>query len=177
MSLRNVILFVAFSFCFSAQAQSIYFNFKDGTHSSYLLSDVRSITFTGDVMNLNKTNGTTDSWNVSTIGNYNFNGFLTNIKNPADKGQSNFYVYPNPAKGPINLQYEVKQAEEVTIEITDLNGKLLRSLPQKQQLHGNYTITWAGTDDSGNYITSGIYFCRIIMSDISITKKLIITTP
>ena len=53
-------------------AQSIYFSFKDGTQAAYNITDVRNITYTGDVMNLLKTDGTTISWNVSTIGNYRY---------------------------------------------------------------------------------------------------------
>jgi len=51
-------------------AQSIHFNYTDGTNASYNLEDVRKITFDADVMNLHLWDGSVYSWNVSTIGYY-----------------------------------------------------------------------------------------------------------
>ena len=48
----------AFSITITAHAESIYFSFTDGTQAAYNLTTVRNITFTGDVMNLTKTDGT-----------------------------------------------------------------------------------------------------------------------
>lgn len=178
MKNRNAMLAIIFTVCFgmhALKAQSIYFSFTNGTHTSYALSTVRSITFTGDVMHLNKTDGTTDSWNVNAIGNYNYTGFDSGVQEAGSKAISELSVYPNPTKGPINLQYQVQQAGEVKIEITDITGKLIKTLPQKQQAIGNYTVTWNGADANGNFINSGIYFCKITIGNTSISKKIIIT--
>ena len=51
-------------------AQSIHFNFIDGTNTSYNLEDLRKITFDADVMNLHMLDGSLYAWNVSTIGHY-----------------------------------------------------------------------------------------------------------
>ena len=170
-----VIIFFIHSFIHVLNAQSIFFTFKDGTHSSYSLSEVSSITFTNDIMNLNKKNGTKDSWNVNTIRNYNYKSFDVSVPEVEKNVLSDFLVYPNPTEGSISLQYQVQQAGNVIIELRDINGKLIKTLSQKQQAIGNYTITWNRADDNGNYINSGVYLCRIIICNTDISKKIIIT--
>lgn len=174
----NAVIVVVFMVCLSPlylKAQSIYFSFKDGTRTVYATSDVRSVTFTNDVMNLNKRNGTVDSWNVNTISYYNYNGFASGVQEIGNQVLSDLLVYPNPTQGSINIQYQVQQVGDVIIELRDINGKLIKTLSQKQQGIGNYTITWNGTDDNGNYINSGVYLCRIIIGNTDISKKIIIT--
>ncbi|MGZ3867203.1 MAG: T9SS type A sorting domain-containing protein [Bacteroidia bacterium] len=175
MKKKYIILLITCIGFSATRAQSIYFNFKNSTQTSYLLTDVRSITFTGDVMHLNKTNGTTDSWNVNTIGNYNYSSFTNNIQKGIAPAQNDLFVYPNPANGPITFQYEIKQAGDVVIEISDVNGKVLKSLTQKHQNQGSYKISWNGADESGSFVTSGVYLCKTIINGNSLTKKLIIT--
>ena len=56
----------------SSKAQSIYFNYTDGTNVAYNLIDVRKITFVSDEMNLQLMDGSIFSWNVSSIGHYQY---------------------------------------------------------------------------------------------------------
>ena len=56
----------------SSKAQSIYFNYSNGTNAAYNLTDVRKITFVADEMNLQLFDGSVYSWNVSSIGHYQY---------------------------------------------------------------------------------------------------------
>ena len=67
------LLGMALLFSVGLQAQSIHFNYTDGTNNSYSLVDVRKITFDADLMKLHLWDGTVYAWNVSTIGDYQYN--------------------------------------------------------------------------------------------------------
>ena len=167
------IIFMAVLCIPALNAQNIYFNFKDGTNASYAISDVRTITFTGNMMNLNKWDGTTFSWNVNTIGNYNYSGFTSVPQGTI--ASDDVLIYPNPANGPISIQYKIESANEALVEFIDINGKTVKTFPQKQNKAGSYTVIWDGLDQKGSYTKSGIYFCRITIGGKVISKKLIIT--
>jgi len=77
-----------------------------------------------------------------------------------------FEIYPNPSINQFKvscLKFTVKNAN---IELFDLKG---RKLLEKQILKGSEEVT---VDVSG--FKSGVYFCRLIMENKSVTKKLII---
>lgn len=81
-----------------------------------------------------------------------------------------FEIYPNPAVSVISLQLPPKafgvSRQSAIIEIYDLNGKKLleKHIP-------------AGTEEFAldvSSLQSGLYFCRLIVENKSVTKKLII---
>jgi len=77
-----------------------------------------------------------------------------------------FNMYPNPASSVVSLKFLVHSPKSATLEIYDLNGtKLL----EKQIPKGSGEVT---VDVSG--LESGVYFCRFIIENKSVTKKLII---
>ncbi|MEA3296401.1 MAG: FlgD immunoglobulin-like domain containing protein, partial [candidate division Zixibacteria bacterium] len=39
---------------------------------------------------------------------------------------------------------------------------------------GTHDVTWQGTDNEGNAVTSGVYFYRLKTSDMSKTRKMIL---
>ena len=71
--MRSIILGFLLSIIASVNAQTIDFNYTDGTTSSYNLNDIRKITFDVDIMNLHLWDGTIYSWDVNTIGQYEYN--------------------------------------------------------------------------------------------------------
>ena len=78
-------------------AQSIHFNYTDGTNAAYNLVDIRKVTFDADVMNLHLLDGSVYAWNVSTIGYYQYDESSVsalNLLNNANAWEVN--VYPNP---------------------------------------------------------------------------------
>ena len=95
----------------------------------------------------------------------------TEISGIGDKIEAlQFELYPNPAVSFCNLQLPPKafavSQQSANIEIYDLNG---RKLLEKHIPAGNEV---AELDVSG--LKSGVYFCRLIMENKSVTKKLII---
>jgi hypothetical protein len=82
--------------------------------------------------------------------------------------------YPNPFNPATTIEYSLPKRGHVTIEIFNLLGQKVRTLMDEYKSTGNYTITWDGTDNSGNQLSTGIYFCRLHAGDYVQTKKLVL---
>jgi hypothetical protein len=149
------------------KAQSIYFSFKDDTQAAYNINEVRNITYTGDVMNLLKTDGTTISWNVSTIGNYRYEQGtvgISEIKNTAE-----LLIYPNPAEGKVNISYQLPVAEQVSIGIFDLQGKAVQSWSSEAKPAGKHELVWQAEN-----LPKGSYTLRFSTAKGSFSKTIIL---
>ncbi|HSH64298.1 MAG TPA: T9SS type A sorting domain-containing protein, partial [Bacteroidia bacterium] len=60
------------------------------------------------------------------VDNLAFSGTVTGIEK-YDSFLSNMIIYPNPSTESITLNLNLKSPQQITIEITDLTGKLIRS--------------------------------------------------
>ncbi|MCB2377736.1 T9SS type A sorting domain-containing protein [Hymenobacter sp. BT635] len=78
-------------------------------------------------------------------------------------------VYPNPAAASNQLEYQVKKAGPVTIEILDGRGNTLRPVLQnEQQDKGSHTLTANLAD-----LPSGTYFYKITTRTGTETKRFV----
>ncbi len=165
--MKRLILPLLLLSAFFTNAQSIYFSFTDGTQAAYNIADVRNITFTGDVMNLNKTDGSTVAWNVSTIGNYRYEeGTVgaTTIENTAE-----VLIYPNPAQGKVNISYQLPVADVVSIGIYDLQGKAVKTWASEAKDAGEHELLWQAED-----LPKGSYVLRLSTAKGSFSKTIIL---
>jgi len=75
--------------------------------------------------------------------------------------------YPNPFRlGDIRspqtiIKYELPRPSEVSIQIYNLLGQRVRTLIEKRQAPGVYSLTWDGKDDRGIPVSSGVYFLQM----------------
>ncbi len=76
-------------------------------------------------------------------------------------------VYPNPAAGPFNLEIELSEEHDVTIEIVHMSG----TLQKKRHMKGDrrYVLNFSNTD-----LNAGINTITVIAGDEIVTKKLVI---
>jgi len=56
---------------------------------------------------------------------------------------------------------EIIGASEVTIEISDLSGRVVKQVYSGQDAVGHYDRVWMGLDDSGDLVPPGVYLYRI----------------
>ncbi|MBK7255858.1 MAG: T9SS type A sorting domain-containing protein [Ignavibacteria bacterium] len=78
--------------------------------------------------------------------------------------------YPNPFNPSTNIEYNLFKPGVVSLIIYDNNGKVVTKLVNNiYQNYGKYILDWNGKNDIGTDVSSGIYFCRIIVngSDLS----------
>ena len=60
---------------------------------------------------------------------------------------------------------------EVSLRVYDINGRLVQTLNRSKLSAGNYSFDWAGTDQFGSKVTSGVYFIQIDAGSFSSIKK------
>ena len=69
--------------------------------------------------------------------------------------------YPNPFNSTTGIRYDLPVRCRSLLNIFDVNGKLVKTLIDREMSAGSYSVVWDGTDDLGNKVVSGIYFYRI----------------
>lgn len=84
-----------------------------------------------------------------------------------------FQNEPNPFNSHTRIKYAIPIAGYVKITIYDIIGREIKTLVKEYKEPGLYTTAWYGDDEGGNRVTNGIYFCRMAMKGISITRKLL----
>ena len=69
--------------------------------------------------------------------------------------------YPNPFNQETVFRISIPEMRDskISLVIYNLNGQVVRTLLNRNYAPGQYTIRWNGTNDLGNMISSGEYFC------------------
>ena len=115
----------------NSSAQSLILSFADGSTESHLLSSVKTITYAGDVMNVNLTGGSTFSYNASTIKKMKYD-----VITDAPVATSSIalpLIYPNPTTGQLTMDNGQLSMGEVAV--MDVFGrKLWSGIPNNGQL-------------------------------------------
>ena len=76
-------------------------------------------------------------------------------------------MYPNPFNPTINIDFNTNITSNITIEIFDLNGRLVNTVLDKQLHEGYHSFPWNAND-----YNSGVYFAKINSSFSSIVRKI-----
>ena len=79
---------------------------------------------------------------------------------------------PNPFKGQTVIGYQLGTTGHTRLRIFNVTGQLVRTLVDSHQGAGSHSIVWAGTDDQGRNVSSGVYFCRLEIEEKSDIRKL-----
>lgn len=83
-------------------------------------------------------------------------------------------AWPNPFNPSTTINYTLKKAASVRIDIFNLKGQILRSFHSSHHAPGVYQVLWDGRDSSGNQSSSGIYFYRMSCGRYVSSKKMIL---
>ncbi|MDD3535238.1 MAG: carboxypeptidase regulatory-like domain-containing protein [Candidatus Cloacimonetes bacterium] len=82
--------------------------------------------------------------------------------------------YPNPFNPETTISYELKDAAQVSLEVYNLKGQLVRSLINKAQASGRYRIVFDGKDDRKQALPSGVYLYRFSAGEYHKTRKMML---
>ena len=82
--------------------------------------------------------------------------------------------YPNPFNPITKIQYSIPHITPVKIIIFNTLGQKIKVLVNKTQNRDVYEVIWDGTTDSGNRVSSGVYFYRIQTQNFVKTNKMIL---
>ena len=77
---------------------------------------------------------------------------------------------PNPFGENAVINYELKEAGNVSIEFVDVTGKLVKSINNGTQVAGNYSV-----QIDANEFAEGIYFYTFTVGTEKVTKRMVVT--
>jgi flagellar hook assembly protein FlgD len=60
------------------------------------------------------------------------------------------------------------------IEIYNVKGQIVKTLVNRMMSPGNHTVQWNGNDESGNPVSSGVYYYKMRSGKYSNTKKMLL---
>gem|GEM_PF-706201 len=93
---------------------------------------------------------------------------------PAEEGQTALgRAVPNPFTRGTVITYRMAAAGQVSIQIYNVSGQLVRTLASGATDGGHNSILWNGKDDSGRAVPGGIYFCRMETEDYQASEKIV----
>jgi agmatine/peptidylarginine deiminase len=81
--------------------------------------------------------------------------------------------YPNPFSSVAVIPLEIKQRGNVTLEILDIRGSLVKILVSEVLDPGITNIQWDGTDTHGNKLPGGIYLYRLTSENKVETSRMV----
>jgi hypothetical protein len=80
-----------------------------------------------------------------------------------------FSVFPNPTNGGANFSFSISRSEDVAIEIFDLLGRRVLTMPLGRRERGQQTVRW----DTDN-LASGVYVCSLITGGPILSTRLLL---
>jgi flagellar hook assembly protein FlgD len=83
--------------------------------------------------------------------------------------------YPNPFNPSTSIEFTVRERTRVSLKVYDVSGQLVRTLLEAERAPGEvHRMTWDGRNDAGQAVSSGVYFYRLVASDFTQTKKMVL---
>jgi hypothetical protein len=143
-----LILLLFFNKQLSAQAQIIV-NLNNGNTETFALSEIRSIKFGVQTMNLKRNNGNISTWNISDITNYHFEN-ASGI-NDNEQAIGKLQVYPNPAQEYLSISFSVQATQHIRLELLDVLGRSIREIFNGTHM-GEQSYTWQIDVPKGHYL-------------------------
>jgi hypothetical protein len=83
-------------------------------------------------------------------------------------------VHPNPANRLITIRYALSVKGQVSLQLFDISGRLVKTLVNEQKNIGNYSLIWNGTDDTNRKVGEGLYFCILKTDEKCLKQKILV---
>jgi hypothetical protein len=171
--------------------------FADDFGLTNYFRDIRGLQDNTWMLHVDAPSAVTLNWNVATIpqemaARIRVNGVDTDMRdhNSIDlaKGSYDLEVtvrivpqtfelaqnYPNPFNPETNISYGLPEDADVTLKVYNVLGQEIRTLVSSQQTAGYYTVTWNGTNDFGEMVSTGVYIYRITAGTNAVSKRMIL---
>lgn len=84
-------------------------------------------------------------------------------------------TFPNPFVTTVHantiVRYDLPSPGRVVIKIYNTRGQEVRTLVDQQRSTGQFIVPWDGTDAKGRRVSSGVYLCRLAITDNAGTQQ------
>jgi hypothetical protein len=82
--------------------------------------------------------------------------------------------YPNPFNPSTKISFDLPVSGRVNLRIHDVRGRVVRTLAAEELPFGSHTLVWAGVDERGRAVPSGVYFYRLETPGFTATRKMLL---
>ncbi|MBN1894556.1 T9SS type A sorting domain-containing protein, partial [bacterium] len=84
--------------------------------------------------------------------------------------------YPNPFNPETAFRFDVggRTAQDVSIEVYNMNGQRVAVILEKRLEPGQYSATWNGTNRTGQTVGSGVYLIRMKTASVTLTRRMVL---
>lgn len=140
-------------------------SYKWGNYDvSYTIGEMAAVSTIGSTSGLHLTQGFHQEEEMTV-------GIADNIK----ESNLNFVVYPNPAANTVSVSYEMTEKGNVSLTLTDINGKIVAVLNKAEYAHGRNAEHYDLSNiASGNYMLT-LQFTSISGTSYFSTQKFTLT--
>jgi hypothetical protein len=138
---------------------TLYIKENEGTQASFILGNIKKLTFPEGNLMVQKTDGSTDNSKLSNLRYLSFNNFKTDVALLNVDENTKMSIFPNPASNNLQVSFEGIIEDKVQLEIIDLQGKVL----QKQEIAGHNGKTISTI--SIVHLAIGLYILRVQNGD------------
>ncbi len=80
--------------------------------------------------------------------------------------------HPNPFNPQTEIVFWLPKTEAASLQVYDIQGRLVRTLIQEELPAGMNRITWKGKNESGGAVSSGTYFYRLNTESGTLVRKM-----
>ena len=105
-----------------------------------------------------------------------YNDLTTNDEGSSDQ-PNNFQLYqnyPNPFNPNTTIEYELANSGDVKIDVYDMQGIKIKTLVNNFKSSGKHLVSWNGKSDTGQSVSSGVYFLNLSFENLNQYKKAIL---
>jgi len=102
---------------------------------------------------------------------------LTNVSENESYPKYKFELhqnYPNPFNSSTVISFSLAEPGNVSLIIYDLLGKQIKKIVYERLSDGIHKYTWAGDNDQGNSVPTGLYFYKLKVDNRVATKKVVL---
>jgi photosystem II stability/assembly factor-like uncharacterized protein len=131
-------------------------DFSDSIHG--LIADDGCVLYSHDGGN---------TWNVSNI------GIEEEIASHPLATTPSIKVSPNPAKTLTTIRFSLPAEGNVSLQLFDISGRLVKTLTSQEKNADNYSLIWNGTDENNRKVGEGVYFCILKTDEKSLKQKIL----
>lgn len=81
--------------------------------------------------------------------------------------------YPNPFNPMTTIRFGLPENGYVELVVYDALGRKVKTLVQEVKNAGYYSVSWNATNDNGQHLANGLYFCRVHSKNFNKVIKMI----
>jgi len=82
--------------------------------------------------------------------------------------------FPNPFNPTTTIKFSIPETSNITLQIFDLNGQVIRTLLEGYYPSGSYSVEWNGLDDAGRPVSSGMYLYKLKTNQHVAARKMLL---